>query len=127
MRAGEGHHAWSGGVKLQLLTVPIIYESLAAQPITLCCQGWSWRTLLMKSPMSIDVLILLGFTTGRFSRGPVAIETRLGWVLSGPVPTLKGEQAAPSLITTHTLQVDAQEASTNRSLDKILKAFYQRV
>lgn len=51
--------------------------------------------------------------------GPIAVETKLGWVLSGPVPA--AEQSM-SLITTHTLNVDAHEES---NLDDTLRGFWE--
>ncbi len=63
--------------------------------------------------MDVDLLIgsdyYWGLTTGRASRregGPVAMETKLGWALSGPVPV--AEQSL-SLVTTHAWRVDACE------------------
>ena len=76
----------------------------------------------------MEVYLLVGsdhyweLTTGRVSRGedgPMAVETKLGWVLSGPV--LAAEQSM-SLITTHTLRVDTHEEAR---LDDTPRAFWE--
>ena len=64
------------------------------------------------------------FITGRTIRGrsgPVAVETTLGWVLSGPAGS-SGEWSTMSLMTTHTLQV---EGITNTELHATLQAFWE--
>ena len=55
--------------------------------------------------------------------GPVAIHTRLGWVLSGP--TTAGDQLTQSLslIATHTLKIDSEPCSMNK-LDQALRSFW---
>ena len=61
--------------------------------------------------------------TGRICRGgsgPIAIETKLGWVLSGPVPGYDQEHTSTNLFTAHVLQTEASEAS----LDNRLKSFW---
>ena len=47
----------------------------------------------------------------RGSHGPVAIHTKLGWVLSGPLPSEKLVECSTNLVTTHVLRVDAQPSS----------------
>ena len=57
--------------------------------------------------------------TGRICRGrsgPIAIETKLGWVLSGPVPGYDQEHTSTSLFTAHVLQTEASEASLDDRL-----------
>ena len=39
--------------------------------------------------------------------GPMAIWTRLGWVLSGPVQGLSHQNTSCNLVSTHTLKVDS--------------------
>ncbi len=60
----------------------------------------------------IDMLIgsdcYWNLVTGGVSRsmqGPIAVHTRLGWVLYGPVAT---SELVAHLITTHVFRVDAQ-------------------
>ncbi len=109
-----------GGMELRLLTTPSICEPLTAQPVTLCANVYQHLSNLELAYPSdgsavIEVDLLIGsdyyweLVTGRISRGedgPVAVETKLGWVLSGPAPEA---ESACSLLTTHTLRVDAHE------------------
>ena len=39
--------------------------------------------------------------------GPIAIETRVGWVLSGPIESNVTEQSIIRFVISHTLRVDA--------------------
>ena len=57
--------------------------------------------------------------------GPMAIQTKFGWVLSGPVQELSYERTSCSLITTHTLKVDAYVLDdSDQKLDSKLKMFW---
>lgn len=121
-----------GEIELRLLTTPIICEPLEAQPVTLCVNLYEHLSALEladssdgNSAMEVDLLLGSDYywelATGRVSRGedgPVAMETKLGWVLSGPVPAI---ESSCSLVTTHTLRVDACEES---SLNDTLRAFW---
>ena len=63
---------------------------------------------------------------GRLQRGtsgPVAIQTCLGWVLSGPVSTL-GEMNASHNLMTHLLQVILCAPEAQQPLEEILKSFW---
>ncbi len=53
--------------------------------------------------------------------GPTAIETHLGWVLSGPTC---GPDVYTSAITAHTLKIDAQEVKTDEGMDMTLQQFW---
>ena len=73
------------------------------------------------TPLDVDMLIGSDFywqlTTGEIIRGqtgPVAINTKLGWVLSGPVTNNEADD-------THTLQIGSSE----EQLDKTLKSFWE--
>jgi len=82
----------------------------------------------------LEVDILIGsdhywkLVTGeviRSSDGPMAIQTKLGWVLSGPVQDLLCESTSCNLITTHTLRVDTYTLDDNEQrLDSKLKMFW---
>ena len=69
--------------------------------------------------MEIDLLIgwLHGNTRkGENEHGPVANETTLGWVLSGPVPTDKiPHLSSINFVSTHILRVAAEALSENSS------------
>lgn len=56
----------------------------------------------------------------RSENGPVAVHTRLSWVISGPVDVRAREPNTASLVT-HILKVDSE--SETRRLDKQLKSF----
>ena len=76
------------------------------------------------SPIEVDLLLGANYywqlTTGEVRRGddgPVAVGTKLGWVLSGPAP-----MADHSLLTTHTLRVASHE---EESLNDTLCSFWE--
>ena len=63
--------------------------------------------------MEIDILIGSDYywelATGEVCRGnsgPIAIYTRLGWVLSGPTKSFESTETATNLVTTHVLRAD---------------------
>lgn len=66
------------------------------------------------------------FVTGEIRRGekgPVAIHTTLGWILSGPVEGFDGtREVSASLVAAHTLRVD--DGVTNKMLDATMKSFW---
>ncbi len=108
-----------------------ICEPLTAQPISLCLEKFEHLNELSladhsngRDSLQIDVLIGADYywelVTGRTSRcedGPVAVHTRLGWVLSGPAPKTKQSKSSTSLLTTHTLHVGAAVNETE-TLDR---------
>ena len=54
--------------------------------------------------------------------GRVAVNTTLGWVLSGPAETTGQRKSTVSLVTTHTLRADG---ITTQELDNTLQSFWQ--
>ena len=56
----------------------------------------------------------------RGDNGPVAINTTLGWTLSGPTEAADQEESTVSFVHTHTLRV---EGTTNKELDNFLRSF----
>ena len=85
----------------------------------------------MRAEDSVDIDILVGsdqywsLVSGRVVRGehgPTAIETKLGWVLSGPIP--EGTQVnrqQSNLVTTHVLKSAVKPVDvTNENLDGTL-------
>ena len=131
-------------MELVLFAVPTICEPLASQPISLCAERYDYLSQLRladpssnESQMEVDVLIgsdhYWELTTGEVLRGehggPVAINTKLGWVLSGPAPDMTPHPTSVKLIsthtiTTHTLRVDSQHYNTEK-LDDRLRAFWE--
>ena len=80
--------------------------------------------------MAIDMLIGSDYywelATGKTIRGeggPVAIHTKLGWVLSGPVESQEDASEAVSLVTTHSLRVDC--VPDTEKLDLQLRSFWE--
>ena len=98
----------------------MICEPLASQPISACIEGNPHLSGLdladfSDGTSSLDVDILIGsdyywnLVTGEVCRGnsgPVAIHTRIGWVLSGPTSSTELERSAVNLNTTHVLRAD---------------------
>ena len=125
-------------IELTLLTVPYICEPLSVQPISLCRESFEHLMTLEladnadgSTPMEVDVLIgsdhYWRLMTGDIRRGevgPVALYSRFGWVLSGPVSIVADqEMSAVNLITTHTMQVDVEPDSL-KTLDERLHSFW---
>ena len=80
--------------------------------------------------MAIDMLIGSDYywdlTTGETIRGeggPIAIHTKLGWVLSGLVDSQEEITESACLITTHSLQVDCLPESEKQ--DAQLRSFLE--
>ena len=125
--------------QFKLFTVPVICEPLSSQPVTLCQDTFDHiMNLDLADPSDgcsqLDVDILIGsdqywdLATGNTCRGidgPVAIETGLGWVASGPVPTTRTFEATPhTLMTIHVFKINA--APTRRSrLEELLQSFWE--
>ena len=127
-----------GEVKLlTLFSVPMICKPLASQPIAFCQESHEHLVGLDLADCSdghtqleVDVLVgsdqyweLITGETRRGASGPVAIDTRLGWVLSGPTSSPISEHTTHGLVT-HTLRVDAM-AQDVATLDDRLKTFWE--
>lgn len=124
------------GVKqeLDVFVVPHICDPLTTQPVDSCSKMYSHLADLDFADVSpdetLEVDMLIGsdfywdFVTGRTVRGgsgPVAIETTLGWVLSGPAES-SGQRSTVSLMSAHTLRV---EGITNTELHNTLQSFWE--
>ena len=123
--------------EFKLFAVPLICQPVAAQPIKLCMERFHHLSQLDladfsdgTTPMNVDMLIGADYywelTTGATSRGdagPIAIHTRLGWVLSGPAPAAESDQQSFSLVTTHTLHVGNVPCDTT-SLNDTPQSFW---
>ncbi len=133
MRVREGRD-----VILSLFDVPTICEPLEGQPITLCARQYDHLSQLELadasdggSQMQVDLLIGSDYywelATGEVRRGiggPIAIRTRLGWVLSGPTMSWHPSQSSLSLINTHTLRVEFLPLYPGDA-DSTLKSFWE--
>ncbi len=123
---------------LSLYVVPMICEPLVSQPIAMCMKESQHSSMLDladysdgESCLEVDVLIgsdiYWDLVTGgvhRGSKGPVAIHTKLGWVLSGPMPSGELAPCSMNLVTTHVLRVDAQ-SSDHKPLEDQLRSFWE--
>ena len=120
-------------LELDFFTVERICDPISPQPIALCVETHphlSSLTLADTADESMEVDLLLGsdhywkVATGEIIRGeggPVAIATRLGWVLSGPAALTGQERSTNTLIVTHALQIGAAPV---KQLDDILRTFW---
>ena len=85
------------------------------------------------SLLEIDVLIGLDYywdlitgRTRRGSHGPVAVETKLCWILSGPAPTTSDSLHCSTLLTTsHSLKIDLSPSpNKDRQVVDLLQSFW---
>ena len=105
---------------LSLYVMPTICEPLVGQPILACIAQHPHLTGLELadssgdgSPLPVDLLIgsdyyweLVTGSVCRGTGGPIAIHTKLGWVLSGPASSDKPDQCAMNLSITHVLHAE---------------------
>ena len=120
-------------VKLMLSTVPLICEPLSCQPIAYTKEKYRHLSDLNLADFSrvgddLQVDALIGsdhywqLVTGQVIRGqsgPTAIDTHLGWVLSGPVCS---DANLHNLNPTHSLLVQTSDV---QSMDQLLKNFWE--
>lgn len=118
------------------LVVPFICEPLMYQPTLACAEQYRHlQDLELADPankeevLGVDLLVgsdnYWDLATGRVRRGssgPMAIQTRLGWILSGPVDPLVMSTVL-SVCFTHTLKVEV--CATDADLDNQLKTFWE--
>ena len=131
IRTRSGHEQ-----EFKLFVVPYICDPLTAQSVNLCSRMYSHLSQLdladthhSGTPMEVDMLIgsdlywdLVTGETIRGRGGPVAINTKLGWVLSGPAEADGQQNPTVSLITTHTLHVNAVG---DEEPDAVLRSFWE--
>lgn len=122
--------------ELPLITVPSICEPLTAQPISSCLETFKHLKQLdladySNGQESLKVDVLIGadhyrrLATGHMKRcedGLIAVETQLGWVLSGPVPKAKQHKTTSSFLMTHTLHISTTMNETE-TLNETLQSF----
>jgi hypothetical protein len=116
----------------------MICEPLATQPIPACIEENQHLASLdladfadTSSRFKVDILIgsdyYWSLVTGEICRGdsgPIAIHTKLGWVLSGPIALSDSEQSSVNLITTHVLKADVLQP-TLEPLNDTLRSFWE--
>ena len=125
--------------KIVPFVVPHICEPIAPQPLNVCIKDCEHLSQLEfadsydDSPLKVDILIGsdyywdLKLMMGEIQRGitgPVAINTRLRWVLSGPGPPLSADLSTTSLITVHTLAIGT-ESCNDHDLTNQLRSFWE--
>lgn len=125
-----------GALQIDALVVPFICDPLTSQPTCESAEMYHHLDGLeladpvsTSDPLQVDMLVgsdhYWRIVTGRVRRGtsgPVAIETKMGWVLSGPVAQ-DTSTTALTLTATHALRVET--LATERNLDDQLKQFWE--
>ena len=126
------------GQEMELFAVPLICQPLTTRPIDLnasCCQHLSGLDMAdvpdHEEGMSINLLIGLdyywNFVTGKTrhgQEGPVAIHSKVGWMLSGVVPNTTASTQRHGLLTAHVLKSDTTQSSSE-DLDEVLRSFWK--
>ena len=131
---------------LNAYSVPIICSPLRNQAVNFTTRTYQHLSGLLladsisanENENSLEVDVLIGanyywhFLTGTIKRGesgPTALQTKVGWVLSGPVQggfALNSTQV--NFMNTHALRVDTDqfmdEGSENRALERKLAEFW---
>ena len=129
----------SGPLILATVVVPHICDPIHAPPTTATGAYQHLYGLELadsgdtSGELKIDVLVGSDYywqvVTGRVIRGasgPTAVETKLGWVLSGPVEGVAPENAAINFVSsfsTHSLRVDT--LTEQESLERGLRRFWE--
>ena len=123
---------------LSVYVVPTICEPLVRQSVSACANQFPHLLGLELADvqstglsMSVDMLVGSDYywelVTGSICRGvsgPVAIHTKLGWVLSGPSSHEDPGQCAMNLNVTHVLHVDSCQMEP-QTLEEQLRAFWE--
>ena len=130
--------------QLQLTyTIPLVCTPLQDQFIEVAQQMYEHLVdldfaddSLVQCGSQVDLLIgndfYWTFFTGRIKRGesgPVAMESKLGWILSGPVPREDMSSVSTNVVSSHTLRVNTQLetniVTSNRSDDLLVEQVKQ--
>ena len=127
-----------GGMKdLRVFVVPSIFEALTGHPITLCQEGYTHLAGLLfanaldgSDALEVDVLLgcdyywsIITGKTKRGKNGPIAVQTVLGWVLSGPIGRVLFAGNSTTLAT-HALHVECVPQENEAVLDEHLNSFW---
>ena len=120
-----------GTKQISLFTVPLVCELLMCQPVAFCHSNFQHlpdltlvNSSYAQSRLQVDILIG-SYQTGRIRHGvsgPLGIQTKLGWVLSGPVGCQSQSPTQTSLVT-HTLCIEGAPSPDTQALDDSLKRF----
>lgn len=123
---------------ITLYVMPTICEPLVGQLISVCAKQYPHLIGLELADsvgsglsMPVDVLIrsdrywqLVTGSTCRGVEGPIAVHTKLGWVLSGPFYLATLERCAMNLSVTHVLHAETYSVDTC-ALDNQLRSFWE--
>ena len=122
---------------ISALVVLHICDAIRFQPITTAKKRYPHLHQLdladsaeVSDNLSVDLFLgsdyYWALVTGQVRRGadgPIAIETRLGWVLSGPVDGITCEQSITNFVSTYSFMVDTLSVPTNP--DAELRRFWE--
>ena len=125
-------------LELPLYVVPLICEPLANQPVVYCKAEYDHLASLKLAEFSDQegdtaIGLLIGcdhywkLVTGevvRGRKGPTAIHTKLGWVLSGPTDTSDQHVQLVNATTSHTLRISSQPQAEDR-MDVMFTKFWE--
>ena len=124
-------------------TIPLVCTPLQDQSIEVAQQMYEHLVdldfaddPLVQCGSQVDLLIgndfYWTFFTGGIKRvesGPVAMESKLGWILSGPVPREDMSSVSTNVVSSHTLRVNTQLetniVTSNRSDDFLVEPVKQ--
>ena len=123
-------------LRINALVVPHICDAIHGQPPKVVMRQYPHLMDLdladggERVGMTIDLLIgadhYWSMVSGKVRRGetgPIALDTRVGWVLSGPIENNATEQSIVGFINTHALQVHTLPESTD--VNEGLRRFWE--
>ena len=124
-----------GFQELEVFVVSHICDSVTKPASVACSRVYGHLSQLDLADVCLDktleVDLLIGsdfyweFVTGETIRGenrPVAINTTIGWMLSGPTGVAEPEESTVSLVNAQTLWI---EGIINKELDSTLRSFWE--
>ena len=121
-------------LNLEFLTVPLICEPMTGQSMSLAVTRFLYLKDIELADMdchgaNLEVNILIGSdhywkVVSGPEGGPNAIETRFGWVLSGPIGGLACSNTVATFVSSHALTVMNELPSSYDSLDALLRHFW---
>ena len=125
-------------ISLNAYAVPVICSTIYNQPVEFAVQRYNHlkgltlaEDLMQDSHAEINTLLgsdqIWNFLNGQTIRrqgGPVAVSTKFGYVLSGPVNNVPFEEVITNFVTAHALKADAMEVTSQEILDSHMKHFY---
>ena len=125
-------------ISLSAYAVPVICLPIYNQPVEFAVQSYNHlkgltlaEDLMQDSHAEINILLgsdqiwnFLNSQTIWGQSGPVAVSTKFGYVLSGPVNNVPFEEVITNFVTAHALKADAIEVTSQEILDNHMKHFY---